>query len=189
MKNFQTKKLLVLVIVAFIIIATIITILTHSINSNNNPTNKPTDPSTSDTSGSSYYESLYGAWTITKHIPSNIRTTLSDSLISFCIGQKFTIEKDKITSIYGTISNPTIKEEIMTASDFSHTYNDTFENLGIYGNKVKFIKITQPEKNNHSVTIFIADNGEVYALLGGALFKIKKITIEIIHDISVELPL
>ena len=174
MKNFKVKKLLVLVIVAFIIIATIITILTHSINSNNNSTKKPTDPSTIDSSGSSYYESLYGTWTITKHIPSNIKTTLSDSIISFCIGQKFTIEKDKITSIYGTISNPTIKEEIMTASDFSHTYNDTFKNLGISGDKVKFIKITQLDKSNHSVTIFIANDGSVYALLGGALFELKK---------------
>jgi len=173
-QNFNVKKLHILVIVAFIIIATIITILIHSINSNNNPIKKTTDPLTSDSSGSSYYESLYGSWTITKHISSNIRTTLSDSLISFCIGQKFAIERDKITSIYGIISNPTIKEEIMNASDFSHTYNDTFENLGISGDKVKFIKITQPEKNNHSVTIFIADNGEVYALFGGALFELKK---------------
>lgn len=174
MKNFKVKKLIVLVIAALIIIATIITILTHSINSNNDSTKKPTDSSTSDSSGSSYYESLYGTWTITKHIPSNIKTTLSDSIISFCIRQKFTIEKDKITSIYGTISNPTIKEDIMTASDFSHTYNDTFKNLDIYGDKVKYIKITQPEKNNHSVTIFIADDGKVYALLGGALFELKK---------------
>lgn len=174
MKNFKVKKLLVLVIVTLIIIATIITILTHSINSNNDSTKKPTDPSTSDSSSSSYYESLYGTWTVTKHIPSNIRTTLSDSIISFCIGQKFTIEKDKITSIYGTISNPTIKEEIMTASDFSHIYNDTFKNLGISGDKVKYIKITQPEKDNHSVTIFLADDGKVYALVGGALFELKK---------------
>ena len=173
MKDFKAKKLLVLVIVALIVIVTIITIFTHSINSNNDSTKKPTDPSASDNSGSSYYESLYGSWTITKHIPSNIRTTLSDSIISFCIGQKFTIKKDDITSIYGTISNPTIKEEIITASDFSHTYNDTFKNLGISGDKVKFIKITQPEKSNHSVTIFIADDEKVYALLGGALFELK----------------
>lgn len=173
-KNFKVKKPLVLVIVTLIIIATIIAILTHSIDSKNDSTKKPTDPSISDSSGSSYYESLYGTWTITKHIPSNIKTTLSDSIISFCIGQKFTIEKDKITSIYGTISNPTIKEGIMTASDFSHTYNDIFKNLGISGDKVKYIQITQTEKNSHSVTIFIADDGKVYALLGGALFELKK---------------
>jgi hypothetical protein len=173
-KNFKLKKLPVMVIAILIIIATVITIRIHSNNSNNDLTKKPTDPSTSDNSGSSYYESLYGTWTITNHIPSNINTTLSDSIISLCIGQKFTIEKDEITSIYGTISNPTIKEEIMTASDFSHTYNDTFKNLGISGDKVKYIKITQPEKNNHSVTILIADDGKVYALLGGALFELKK---------------
>jgi len=174
MKNFKVKKLLVLVIVTLITIVTIITILKHSIDSKNDSTKKPTDSSTSDSSDSSYYKSLYGTWTITNHIPSNIKTTLSDSIISFCIGQKFTIEKDKITSIYATISNPTIKEGIMTASDFSNTYNDTFKNLGISGDKVKYIQITQTENINHSVTIFIADDGKVYALLGGALFELKK---------------
>jgi len=173
-KIFKVKKLLVLVIVILITIATIITILTHSIGYNNDSTKKPTDSSTSDSSDSSYYESLYGTLTITKHIPSNIKTTLSDSIISFCIGQKFTIEKDKVTSIYATISNPTIKEGIMTASDFSNTYNDTFKNLGISGDKVKYIQITQTENTNHSVTIFIADDRNVYALLRGALFELKK---------------
>jgi len=173
-KIFKFKKLLVLITVSITFIATI-TILTTFINSNNDSTNKITDPSTSDNTDSAYYETLYGTWSISNHIPSNIKTTLSDSIISFCIGQEFTIGKDNITSIFATISNPTIKEGFITASDFSDTYNDTFKHLGMPGDKIKYIKITQTEKTNNSVTIFIADDGKVYALLKGALFELKKL--------------
>ena len=170
MKIFKLKKLLVLITVAITFIATI-TILTTFIDSNNDSTNKITG----DNADSPYYETLYGTWSISNHIPSNIKTTLSDSIISFCIGQEFTIGKDNITSIFATISNPTIKEGLMTASDFSNTYNDTFKNLGISGDKIKYIRITQTEKTTNYVTIFIADDGNVYALLKGALFELKKL--------------
>jgi uncharacterized protein YcsI (UPF0317 family) len=171
LKNFKFKKLFIFIIIAF---AATIMALTFFKYSDNNPIKNNTDSSTNDNSDLPYYKSLYGTWSIESHIPSNIKTTLSDSIISFCIGQKFTIEKDKITSIYASISNPTINEGIMTASEFYNTYNDTFKNIGIHGDKIKSIRITQSEKTNHSVTLFISDDGKVYAMLNGALFELKK---------------
>lgn len=178
MKNLKLKKLFIFVIIVVIFI-TALTVLINYVNStklksNTDSTKKNTDSSTSDNSNSSYYKSLYGTWVIVRHVPSNIKTTLSDSIISFCIGQEFTIEEDKITSTFATISNPNIKEGIMTASEFSNKYNDTLENLGIYGDKVKYVTVTQTEKTSNYVDIFIADDGKVYALLRGALFELEK---------------
>jgi hypothetical protein len=178
MKNLKLKKVFIFVIVVIILVASA-TILINYINSNKSKSNidstkNNTDSSTNDNSYSPYYKSLYGTWVIASHVNSNMETTLSDSIISFCIGKEFTIEKDKITSNFATISNPAIEEGIMTASDFSNKYNDTFKNLGMSGDKVKYVRITQPENTNNYVTIFIADDGKVYALLRGALFELEK---------------
>jgi hypothetical protein len=135
---------------------------------------KMPESSTDDSSNSSYYKTLYGTWTVTKHIPSKMKTTLSNTIISFCIGQKFTIDKDQITSTFATLSNLTINEGIMTSLDFSNTYNDTFKNLGISGNEVEYIKVTEADSTNHSVTILISNDGKVYALLSGAFFELVK---------------
>ncbi|NRT71025.1 hypothetical protein [Clostridium beijerinckii] len=171
MKNPRSKSLYILVIILFIVLISAFSFFRYS---NSNPPKGNSDLSNNESQDSSYYKSLYGTWTIEKHIPSNIKTTLSESTISLCIVQKFTIEKDKISSIYGTVSDPTINEGTITATEFYSAYNDTFKNLGILGDKIKYIKITQPEKTTHSATLFITDDQKVYALLGGALFELKK---------------
>lgn len=169
LKKFKIKKLYIV----FIIIA--LTTLTTCIYFNNNSVKKINNSSPNESSTSSYYSSLYGTWSVRRHIPSKIKTNLSDSMISLCINQKFTIEKDKITSLLGTVSNPTISEGTITASDFSNKYNDTLKNLGIPEDNLKYINITETGKGNHSVTIFISDDGKVYALLSGVLFELEKL--------------
>lgn len=170
MKNFRFKKSFIFIIILFIA-AIAIFIGFKYYNLNNISENK--NPSVNDNSDLLYYNKLYGTWHIENHIPSKIKTTLSESIINFCIGQKFTIEKDKISSIYATIENPIIDEKVMTSSEFYNTYKDTFENIGISGDKVEYIHITQPDDSDHSVTLFISEDGKVYALLKGALFELK----------------
>ncbi|WP_297420960.1 hypothetical protein [Clostridium sp.] len=173
MRKFKSKKLLMLL--PIIILISILMLIIHLYFNNNSLNyNSKNNENNNTTNSTSYYSSLYGTWTVKKHIPSNIKTSLSDSIISLCIGQKFTIEKDEITSFFATISNPVINEGIITASDFSKKYNDNFNNLGIPGDELKYVKITEPNKSNHTVTIFIATDGNVYALLSGALFELEK---------------
>ncbi|WP_026887447.1 hypothetical protein [Clostridium beijerinckii] len=171
MKNSKSKKFYILLIILLIVLIAAFSFFRYS---NSNPPKDNNDSSNSESQDSSYYRSLYGTWTIEKHIPSNIKTTLSESTLSLCIGQKFTIEKDKISSIIGSVSDPIINEGTIASSEFYNTYNDTFKNIGISGDKIKYIKITQPEKAGHSATLFITDDKKVYALLGGALFELKK---------------
>lgn len=168
LKKFKIKKSYILLII------TALTTLSICIYFNNNSIKKINNSSPNESSISSYYSSLYGTWSVKKHISSKIKTNLSDSMISLCINQKFTIKKNKITSLFGTINNPAISEGTITASDFSNKYNDTLKNLGIPGDNLKYIKITETDKGNHSVTIFIATDRKVYALLSGALFELEK---------------
>lgn len=172
MKKFKMKNLFYFLIIIFLVAITSFEIYKYlDKNSSKRIPNSVTDEKNTN---SSYYASLYGTWTVTKHIPSKIKTNLSDSIISLCIGQKFTIEENQISSIFATISDPIIKEGTITASDFSNEYNDTLKNLGIPDNEVKYVNITEKDKNNHSVTIFITNEEKVYALLSGALFQLER---------------
>lgn len=171
MKKSKIKKLIIFLTISLLIIAAVFTIY---IMSNNNSTKKSPDSSSNDSQDSSYYSSLYGTWVVTKYIPSNIKTSLSSSLISFCVGQKFTIDSEKISSVLGTIDNPTIKEGIMTDSDFFNTYNDTLNNIGITDNKIRYITLTQNGETPHSVTILITNNNKTYAILKGAIFELTR---------------
>jgi D-alanine-D-alanine ligase-like ATP-grasp enzyme len=120
MIKFKSKKLFASILIIILIIISVFAIYIYS---KSNPAKNITDSSTSESTSSSYYSDLYGTWVITKHIPSNIKTLLSDSMVSFCIGQKFTVEEDKITSLFSIIQNPSIVEGIMTASNFTKKYN------------------------------------------------------------------
>jgi len=126
------------------------------------------------TSSNPYYESLYGTWKIAKSIPSNITETLSTSTslpLSSFVGQEVVIDSNKISVSIKTISNPTITEGIITSSEFYSKYNDTFANIGISGDNVKYVHIST---GSNYVDIFITDNGTVYTLVKGALFELEK---------------
>lgn len=167
----RSKKLFIFLIGILLAATAVLAIYKHF---NENSLNKVPNSIADDNSSSSYYTDLYGTWTVTRHVPSTIKTTLSDSIISLCIGQKFTIEENKISSLFLTISDPVIKEGTITASDFSNKYNDTFKNLGISGNEVKYVNISEKDKSDHSATIFISSDGKTYALLSGALFELER---------------
>lgn len=166
MNKFKIKKSY------FLLTIIVLTTLIICIYFNNNSIKKINNPTPNESSNSSYYSNLYGTWSVKKHIPSKNKTNLSDSMISLCINQKFTIEKDKITSLLGTINNPVINEGTISASDFSNKYTDALQDLGIPEDTLKYITIT--DKGTHSVTIFIANDRKAYALLSGALFELEK---------------
>ena len=59
----------------------------------------------------------------------------------------------------------------MTSSEFSNKYKDTLKNIGISGDKVKYVHISS---GGNYVDIFIADDNTVYTLVKGALFELEK---------------
>ncbi|WP_315068865.1 hypothetical protein [uncultured Clostridium sp.] len=170
----KSKKLFILLIGILLAATAVLAIYKHFNENLLNKVPKLPNSITDDNSSSSYYTDLYGTWTVTRHVPSTIKTTLSDSIISLCIGQKFKIEENKISSLFLTISDPVIKEGTITASDFSNKYKDTFKSLGIAGNELKYVNISEKDKSDHSATIFISSDGKTYALLSGALFELQR---------------
>ncbi|NFG42675.1 N-acetylmuramoyl-L-alanine amidase family protein [Clostridium botulinum] len=125
-------------------------------------------------SSSSSYSDLYGRWTVKNHIDSNIKSELDTGLIKLCIGESFTVKSDRITSIPLTIINPIINEDKLTSSEFKDEYGDSLKNIGITGDKVKCITVTDKDNNNRTVDVLVADNGSVYAILRGCVFKLIK---------------
>ena len=127
-------------------------------------------------STSTTYKDLYGNWVIEKHIPSKIQTEYDDSTIDLGISLApiVKVDSDSISCMGKTISKPTINEGTMTSSDFSSKYNDTFKNVGISGDKVHYVTVTQTDKPSNNITVFTADNGKEYALARGVLLEIKK---------------
>ncbi len=170
----RSKKLFIFLIGILLAATAVLAIYKHFNENSLNKVPKVPNSITDDNSSSSYYTDLYGTWTVTRHVPSTIKTTLSDSIISLCIGQKFTIEENKISSLFLTISDPVIKEGTITSSDFSNKYKDTFKNLGIAGDELKYVNISEKDKSDHSATIFISNDGKTYALLSGALFELQR---------------
>ncbi|MVX63249.1 hypothetical protein GKZ28_05985 [Clostridium chromiireducens] len=172
MKNHKFRNLFWVILTSIILIIIVLIKFSGSYIGSKSNTN---DQSQSSNYSLEDYKDLYGTWSIEKHITSNMKTSLNESIINLCIGQKFTIEEAKISSIYGTINEPTIEQGTITSQDFYKHYDDTFENLHIPGDKVKYFRITKPEETSHSATILIADNNTVYVLLGGSLFQLKKL--------------
>jgi len=148
-------------------------------NSTTNSSSSGSSSSSSDsttTSSHPYYESLYGTWIIGNNIPSNIPIDATYSpYLSLIPGGTIKIESNKlslsVSFLNKTISNPTIKEGTMTSSEFSSKYNDTLKNVGISGDTVKYVHISN---SSYYVDIFIADDDTVYALVKGALFELEK---------------
>lgn len=130
--------------------------------------------STSSNVQATTYKDLYGTWTIKNRIPSTMTPEYNDTLLSAAKGQSVVVDSNKVSSLVSTISNPDVTEGTMSASDFSSKYNDTLKNLGISGDTVKYVTVTQPDKSSNTATILIADNGKTYAIAKGAVFAIEK---------------
>ena len=125
-------------------------------------------------SSSSSYSDLYGSWTIKNRINSKMETGLTDKMIALCLGESFTVKADKISSIPATINNPLVDESILTAEEFSDMFGDTLKNLGISGDKIKCITVTDKEDSKYSVDVIISDSGKVYAIVKGTVFALAK---------------
>lgn len=120
------------------------------------------------------YEKLYGTWTVGDYVDTGKNTSLTADQISLCEGQSLTITSNSVSfDKYGvTISNPSVKATTLTSSDFHDKYN-----VDISGNEVTSFSTTlKVDSLNQSsnVTVFVSDDGESYALLKGALFKLEK---------------
>lgn len=125
-------------------------------------------------SSSSSYSDLYGRWTIKNRINSKMETGLSDELIALALGESFTVKSDKISSIPATINNPLVDESILTSAEFSDMFGDTLKNLGISGDEIKCITITDKDNSKYSVDVIISDSGKVYAIVKGTVFMIAR---------------
>ena len=144
-----------------------------SSNSSRSSSTSSSSSSTTNVTGTTYKD-LYGNWVVEKHIDSNIPTQLDNTLINLAIGEKFNIQSDKIISSIKTISNPKVTEKVLTASDFYNKYSDTLQNVGISGNTVKFITVSQSDKPTNSVDVIVSNDGHVYSVVKGALFELER---------------
>lgn len=148
---------------------------TSNSNTSNGSSGGSGSSSTSSTlSSSSSYSDLYGRWTIKNRINSKIETGLTDKLIALCLSESFTVKTDKISSIPLTINNPIVEENILTSLEFSDMFGDTLKNLGISGDKIKCISVTDKEHSSHSGDVIISDNGKVYAIVKGTVFMLTR---------------
>lgn len=132
------------------------------------------DSSTSDFLG---YSDLYGKWKISSYLEdTGISTSLSQSDIDLAIGEKFTVSKNKIHHMLFSISNPKVKEQKFTDSQFINKWGVPLSNLGISGDEVNLITISAPDSNSKIKTghIIVSKNKNVYAIVKGAVFKLTK---------------
>ena len=124
------------------------------------------------------YSDLYGTWTISSHIKnSEMQTSLSDSDIKFVIGLDFTVSKDGIYyDALINVTNPTVKESILTNSEFKDKFGTSLSKLGISGDKVNCITVSAKDNEGKTRTgyVIVSNNKNVYAIVKGAAFRLKR---------------
>lgn len=132
--------------------------------------------SSSTSSTTSYYESLYGTWTLGDCVSSSMNSkdkyTTADVNAYLGGNTTFTISSSKISigNLY-TATNPTFKDGTITASQFKNTYNNvSFTDVGISGDSAKCITVTG---SGHTTKFLIADNGDVYVLVKNLLYRLN----------------
>lgn len=141
--------------------------------------------SSGSSSSSSYSKSLYGTWDVSSIVTPKLKNAVSnenkDNFVKLAVGLDFTISSTRITlNGFGQVNNPSISEGTITSSAFYSKYGNTFKELGIYGDQVKYVSsnitATYNSKDyNIPVTVLIADDGNVYALVDNyALYKLAK---------------
>ena len=124
------------------------------------------------------YSDLYGTWNINSYIKdSGMKTSLSDSEIKFVVGLDFTVSKDKI--YYDALinaTNPTVKESVLTNSEFEKKFGTSISKLGISGDKVNCITVSAKDNSGNTKTgyVIVSSNDDVYAIVKGAAFRLKR---------------
>jgi len=106
------------------------------------PTPKPstsTQPSSSSVEKAKFY---YGTWIIKKYMPTTNVSSLSEKNINDYIGQKIVVDENQIVTNKGTIKNPIFEEITLTETDFFINWRVKFSNLGIIGDTVTQVKVS-----------------------------------------------
>ena len=123
------------------------------------------------------YSDLYGNWNIDSYIKdSGMTTTLSGLIINSAIDEKFTVTKEGILTSLGDFLNPTVKESILTNSEFKKKFGTSISRLGISGDKVNCITVSGKDNSGDTKTgyIIVSGNDGVYAIVKGAAFKLTR---------------
>lgn len=124
----------------------------------------------------STYSDLYGVWKVKEHINSNMKPGIDESIIPLAIGERFTISSSKIFSLITTIESPIVEENVITSEEFSEIWDDTLSNLGISGDKVKCIKISEKNNSTHYAHLIITEDGKVYIIGKNVVFLLTKVS-------------
>ncbi len=136
--------------------------------------------SSSTSSKTSYYESLYGTWTLGDCVSSNmsngndnISLAYANAYLSLNGNPTVKISSSQINiSGIATVSTSSIKEGTMTSSEFKSKYNNvSFKDVGISGDTVKYVTVAG---SGRSATIIIPDSGSTYVLYKNLLYTIEK---------------
>lgn len=141
------------------------------------PTVKPSasaQPSVSSGEEAKFY---YGTWIIKKYMPTTNVSSLSEKDINGYIGQKITIDGKQIVTNQGTIENPIFEEKALTSSDLLDGWRVQFSSLGIIGNTVTHVEVTNynhETSNGLGEELFFTNNNKVYTDIGGCFFELVK---------------
>jgi len=119
-------------------------------------------------------EFFYGEWQIAKEIAFAPASTFSIDDISFLIGKTLIFSKekatcfgDKIDYIELTAVSPVYSKSVISKEDFEESNRVTFDKLGIKGDSVTQIEVTDVKGNG--ATIYIKD-GDTLILAGGGVY-------------------
>lgn len=141
---------------------------------------KQTPNSNISTNKNTAEETYYGQWQINKQLASAPASTYSSDDIKTLIGKKSTFSKesatcfgDKISDLNNTAVNPTYKKSVISKNDFETNNRVTFDKLGIKGDTITKVDVTDTKGNG--CTFFIKDNNTLILFGGGEYFELSKI--------------
>lgn len=122
------------------------------------------------------YSDLYGKWTISSYIKdSGMNTSLSQQYIDMAVGETFTISENSIYHVFYSVSNPSVKEKVLTDSEFKSKFGTSLSKLGISDDKVNCITVSgSAQGKNKTVYIITTSDNDVFAIISNAAFKIEK---------------
>jgi len=141
------------------------------------PTPKPstsTQPSSSSVEKAKFY---YGTWIIKKYMPTTNVSSLSEKNINDYIGQKIVVDENQIVTNKGTIKNPIFEEITLTETDFFINWRVKFSNLGIIGDTVTQVKVSNYKNETGDgigSELIFTKNNKTYTNIGGCFFELGK---------------
>ncbi|WP_297424614.1 N-acetylmuramoyl-L-alanine amidase family protein [Clostridium sp.] len=123
------------------------------------------------------YEKLYGTWTVGECISKGSINEDYDAYIDMAIGQQFTISKDNISATVPSLGLVTVPYSNVSVATITPSAFYDKNKVKISGNTVQCFTATiniSSLNKSYPVTVFISDNGDAYASIKDALFKLEK---------------